>query len=212
MPRDIKAVVSTSSSRKLNTDDNAGLPVDGTFGPLTQQAVINFQQEMGSSRLTASWDRRPRRRSTSTTQRERHHSPGLPKTSVPAVNLDNCPTLAEGYQGGCVNQLQSELNTDDNAGLPVDGTFGPLTQQAVINFQQGNGSSRLTASWDRRPRRRSTSTTQRVFSLSPTRRAEILVRRPFAYADISSLAAYTIAIRRLCSSPTHGPIRCCRHC
>ena len=59
--------------------------------------------------------------------------------SQPAVNLDNCPTLAEGYQGGCVNQLQSELNTDDNAGLPVDGTFGPLTQQAVINFQQGNG-------------------------------------------------------------------------
>jgi hypothetical protein len=55
------------------------------------------------------------------------------------VNLDNCPTLSEGYQGGCVNQLQTELNSIDNAGLPVDGIFGPQTQQAVITFQQDNG-------------------------------------------------------------------------
>jgi hypothetical protein len=28
----------------------------------------------------------------------------------PPVNLDNCPTLAEGYAGGCINQLQTELS------------------------------------------------------------------------------------------------------
>jgi hypothetical protein len=55
------------------------------------------------------------------------------------ADLDNCPTLAEGYHGGCVDQLQSELNSGENAGLTVDGTFGPATQQAVIRFQQANG-------------------------------------------------------------------------
>ena len=52
------------------------------------------------------------------------------------INLDNCPTLTERYHGGCVDQLQSELNTDDNAGLAVDGTFGATTRQAVITFQK----------------------------------------------------------------------------
>ena len=58
------------------------------------------------------------------------------KASSPPVNLDNCPTLAEGYVGGCVNQLQTELNTDDGDNLPVDGTFGSATKQAVENFQR----------------------------------------------------------------------------
>ncbi len=57
------------------------------------------------------------------------------KTSS-AVNLGNCPTLAEGDHGGCVNQLQTELNADDGANLPVTGTFGPATKAAVIIFQQ----------------------------------------------------------------------------
>ena len=55
---------------------------------------------------------------------------------VPTINLDNCPVLAEGYTGGCVNQLQTELNTIDGANLPVDGTFGPATQSAVETFQE----------------------------------------------------------------------------
>ena len=58
---------------------------------------------------------------------------------VPAVNLDNCPTLVEGDHGGCVSQLQTELNTYDTAGLPVTRTFGLLTQRALIKFQQENG-------------------------------------------------------------------------
>ena len=58
---------------------------------------------------------------------------------VPAVNLDSCPTLVEGDHGGCVSQLQTELNTYDTAGLPVTGKFGLLTQRAVIKFQQETG-------------------------------------------------------------------------
>lgn len=61
------------------------------------------------------------------------------KSALPTTNLDDCAILAEGYQGGCASELQTELNLDDNAGLPVDGVFGPLTKQAVISFQQQNG-------------------------------------------------------------------------
>ena len=53
--------------------------------------------------------------------------------------LGKCPTLAEGYHGGCVDQLQTELNADDGDNLPLDGTFGPATQEAVKVFQQKHG-------------------------------------------------------------------------
>jgi peptidoglycan hydrolase-like protein with peptidoglycan-binding domain len=57
--------------------------------------------------------------------------------SSPAVNLDDCPILTEGYPpGGCVIQLQTELNTDNGTSTPVDGVFGPQTKAAVITFQQ----------------------------------------------------------------------------
>jgi peptidoglycan hydrolase-like protein with peptidoglycan-binding domain len=58
--------------------------------------------------------------------------------SSPSVNLDNCPTLAEGYTGGCINQLQTELNTDNGTSMPVDGIFGPATTKAVELFQQNH--------------------------------------------------------------------------
>ena len=58
--------------------------------------------------------------------------------SSPPVNLDNCPMLAEGYNGGCINQLQTELNTDNGTNMPVDGIFGPETKKAVELFQQNH--------------------------------------------------------------------------
>lgn len=51
------------------------------------------------------------------------------------ANLSGCPTLSEGDHGGCVSQLQTELNIVDHARLPVIGTFGRFTKHAVINFQ-----------------------------------------------------------------------------
>jgi hypothetical protein len=60
--------------------------------------------------------------------------------SFPPVNLDDCPTLHIGYpQGGCVAQLQTDLNV--NAGshiLDVDGVFGSKTYDAVRAFQQAH--------------------------------------------------------------------------
>ena len=57
--------------------------------------------------------------------------------SSPSVNLDNCPVLYTGYpRGGCVAQLQTELNTILGLNLSADGIFGPTTKKAVEEFQQ----------------------------------------------------------------------------
>lgn len=59
-------------------------------------------------------------------------------TPVPAgaAVLDQCPTLAYGYHGGCVNELQIELNEYLGTHLAVDGYFGPETYKAVVAFQK----------------------------------------------------------------------------
>jgi hypothetical protein len=56
-----------------------------------------------------------------------------------AVILDQCPTLAQGYHGGCVNELQMELNEYIGANLAIDGDFGPATRAAVEVFQAKAG-------------------------------------------------------------------------
>jgi peptidoglycan hydrolase-like protein with peptidoglycan-binding domain len=66
-------------------------------------------------------------------------TPVAAAASLPFIDLNNCPTLAIGYHGGCVNELQLELNTGDNDSLPVVGTFGWFTRKAVIKFQRSVG-------------------------------------------------------------------------
>jgi peptidoglycan hydrolase-like protein with peptidoglycan-binding domain len=44
-----------------------------------------------------------------------------------------------GARGDYVRQIQTCLNSTNNAGLNPDGIFGPLTQAAVINYQRANG-------------------------------------------------------------------------
>jgi murein L,D-transpeptidase YcbB/YkuD len=61
--------------------------------------------------------------------------------SFPPVRLDDCPTLLTGYQGGCVAQLQADLNIQGSR-LVVDGNFGSVgspTYNAVIAFQKARG-------------------------------------------------------------------------
>ena len=63
------------------------------------------------------------------------------ESSLP-VNLDDCPTLHIGYpQGGCVAQLQTDLNIIQGSSLVVDGNFGSVgspTYNAVIAFQKAH--------------------------------------------------------------------------
>lgn len=75
--------------------------------------------------------------SSGTSQAATHAALTARTESFPPVNLDACPTLYTGYpRGGCVAQLQTELNTILGLNLSVDGTFGLTTKQAVERFQQ----------------------------------------------------------------------------
>ena len=49
------------------------------------------------------------------------------------------PTISVGATGGAVRQLQRALRRTPNLGLVVDGVFGPSTDAAVKEFQQGAG-------------------------------------------------------------------------
>ena len=122
---------------ELNSDQNAGLAVDGTFGPGTMQAVIAFQQANGIVPADGIVGPETKQALDRVSPSSAQPNPGDTAPQPPA-NLEECPTLTEGYHGGCINALQNQLNFDDNAGLTVDGTFGPTTQQAVIAFQQEN--------------------------------------------------------------------------
>ena len=47
--------------------------------------------------------------------------------------------LSNGSSGSGVDLVQQYLNSVDNAGLTVDGEFGPLTEAAVDNFEKAHG-------------------------------------------------------------------------
>jgi peptidoglycan hydrolase-like protein with peptidoglycan-binding domain len=80
--------------------------------------------------------------SSGTSQPATHAALAAQTESFPPVNLDDCPTLHPGYPtGGCVAQLQTDLNSIQGHNLTVDGTFGPVNSQtydAVIAFQQAH--------------------------------------------------------------------------
>ncbi|SDS86573.1 peptidoglycan-binding domain-containing protein [Microlunatus soli] len=66
-------------------------------------------------------------------------------TPAPSVSLNapSCPynmdSKMEPYVNGCVVRLQNLLKTKASAALTVDGSFGPLTRTAVINWQKSQG-------------------------------------------------------------------------
>ncbi len=47
------------------------------------------------------------------------------------------PTISEGAIGAVVRRLQRALRRTPNLGIVVDGVFGPLTETAVTQFQEG---------------------------------------------------------------------------
>jgi peptidoglycan hydrolase-like protein with peptidoglycan-binding domain len=47
--------------------------------------------------------------------------------------------IQEGAHGAAVERCQRGLRRSADWGLVVDGDFGPLTRQGVVEFQQGNG-------------------------------------------------------------------------
>ena len=49
------------------------------------------------------------------------------------------PTIAPGATGDAVRRLQRAVRRTPNPGITVDGVFGPTTETAVKEFQQGAG-------------------------------------------------------------------------
>ena len=99
--------------------------IDGVFGPVTKNAVEEFQAEraLGVDGIVG------------------------PLTWA-ALGGDGPepPTLAQGSQGPVVEMLQTALNEgrgqfapDSNPVLTVDGVFGPITESAVQGAQQSGG-------------------------------------------------------------------------
>lgn len=143
----------------LNAKFSAGLVVDGFFGPVTENAVKNFQSANGIPATgvvdTRTWTAlgmtcvlppttttQPPTTTTqppaTTTQPPTSTPPPttLPPTSPPGFN---CPLLGFGSRGDNVKFLQYMLNAlGFNAGA-VDGIFGPQTLGALENFQRTNG-------------------------------------------------------------------------
>jgi len=114
--------------RCLNSVNNAGLTADGIFGPLTQNAVMNFQRSRGLNPdgvvgpLT--WG---------ALMPACYGSGGGAMGAYPGF------LIRQGDRNDYVRQIQTCLNRVQNAGLATDGTFGPLTFAAVRNFQQSRG-------------------------------------------------------------------------
>lgn len=111
--------------RNLNTVMNAGLSVDGEFGPGTKSAVIKFQKKYG---LEADGIYGPASAKKMTEV--------LASKSTIKIAL---ATLKRGSTGTNVKTLQRNLNKAINAGLSVDGSFGAGTQAAVKTFQKKYG-------------------------------------------------------------------------
>lgn len=63
-----------------------------------------------------------------------------PGRSYPiTLEMRECGVMAVGVTGTCIISLQTWLNIFDDAGLVVDGNFGPATEAAVRNFQSRHG-------------------------------------------------------------------------
>lgn len=55
------------------------------------------------------------------------------------LDMSECGVMAVGVTGTCIISLQTWLNIFEEAGLAVDGDFGPATEAAVKNFQGRHG-------------------------------------------------------------------------
>ncbi|MGJ3252745.1 MAG: peptidoglycan-binding protein [Elainellaceae cyanobacterium] len=98
-------------------------PITGYFGPLTEDAVMRFQAANG---LTADGIV-----GASTTDALRGSSQSASSAADGLLQLDST--------GEAVTALQTQLQNLGYYNGPVSGYFGPLTQAAVIDFQQANG-------------------------------------------------------------------------
>ena len=113
--------------------------IDGSFGPKTYNAVVNFQKSQGlkmdgivgtktKAALNATLGVGSSTQESST-------------TTVPTADSisDGTQDLTLGSQGTAVSQLQKDLTGLGFYTNSIDGSFGPKTYNAVVNFQKSQG-------------------------------------------------------------------------
>jgi peptidoglycan hydrolase-like protein with peptidoglycan-binding domain len=104
-------------------------PVTGYFGPLTEEAVIRFQQDNG---LVADGVVGP------STQAALASASATPSPSPTTPGVDD-GILERGEQGEEVSELQIQLRDLRYYTGPIDGDYGSLTEEAVRRFQEAQG-------------------------------------------------------------------------
>lgn len=108
-----------------------GTPQQLVEGGLSRQAFAAMQLWKGRGQSWADW-------STYNSGAYRAYLHGY--TPPGGVSGGNEPTISEGASGQAVTDLQTDLDLL-GYGLATDGSFGPLTRQAVVSFQQSRGLS-----------------------------------------------------------------------
>ena len=114
--------------KNLNQVIDAGLTIDGEFGSKTEKAVRDFQNKY---KLEVDGKYGPN-----------SYAKMLDvingNITTPVVKIATY-TLRKGSKGNNVKTLQENLNMAINAGLKIDGNFGPATESAVKLFQSKYG-------------------------------------------------------------------------
>jgi peptidoglycan hydrolase-like protein with peptidoglycan-binding domain len=108
-------------------------PSNGNFGALTRAGVITCQQKYG---LVADGIVGPQ----TVALLDRLAMGEVPSSrSQPVVNAPSSAGLQNGSRGEAVISLQRQLKNLGFDPGELDGVFGPMTQTAVVKFQQRNG-------------------------------------------------------------------------
>lgn len=105
----------------------ASLQLDGDFGKLTKSALIDFQKAVG---IEVDGICGPKTRAA--LKGNTVSVPEKPKNPYARP----ARALRQGCKGEDVKYIQWLLNQKNNAGLQIDGSFGPATASAVYNFQK----------------------------------------------------------------------------
>lgn len=123
----------------LNQVMGTRLPLDGLLGPATRSALRAFQERQGldpTGVMGPATEAALRR-----TQASRSSDAVAPSAASAPLEMESSsglPVLRRGSRGAAVRALQERLNAR-GASLAQDGIFGPLTQSAVVRFQQVSG-------------------------------------------------------------------------
>ena len=109
--------------------------IDGSFGPVTYQAVWNFQKATGNVKDGYFGP------VTCKSLNEKINARNTAVTTLTSTGAFDCPktNLQEPMQGDAVKKLQEELNKLGYYTAKIDGEFGPLTTKAVKAFQTAKG-------------------------------------------------------------------------